>query len=304
MSDTVSTLPPTLDRLRRLVEHPRTQAIIAGIILLNAVTLGLETSTAAMAAAGDLLHAIDRVILGVFVAELAAKLVVYRLGFFRSGWNIFDFIIVGISLVPAGGNLSVLRALRILRVLRLLSVVPQMRRVVQALLDAIPGMGSIMAVLVLVFYVSAVLATKLFGVEVHPEDPAGNMQEWFGTVGRSMYSLFQVMTLESWSMGIVRPTMEFYPWAWVFFVPFIVLTSFAVLNLFIAIIVNSMQAQHETDAADARRKIQESAHADSLVLARSIEALRGDLADLRRMMEGRGAPDGPPHGPPPEERQP
>ena len=186
----------------------------------------------------------------MFVAELVAKLIVYRWRFFRSGWNVFDFIIVGISLVPASGNLSVLRALRILRVLRLLSVVPDLRKVIEALLRAVPGMSSIVAVLMLVFYVSAVLSTKLFGLEVHPDDTAGDMQEWFGTIGASMYSLFQIMTLESWSMGIVRPTMELYPWAWVFFVPFIILTSFAVLNLFIAIIVNAMQSQHDAEQAE------------------------------------------------------
>ena len=281
------------NRVRGIVDSPRTQKVIAGLIVLNAVTLGLETSATAMAAGGDWLYAIDRAVLAVFVVELLAKLFAYRLAFFKSGWNIFDSIIVGISLVPASGNLSVLRALRILRVLRLLSVVPQMRRVVQALLDAIPGMGSIIAVLVLVFYVSSVLSTKLFGLAVHPADIDGNMQEWFGTIGRSMYSLFQIMTLESWSMGIVRPTMELYSWAWIFFVPFIVLTSFAVLNLFIAIIVNAMQSQHETDAADARREMQEKAHADALALADAIESLRGEVADLRAaVLADRGA--GPP----------
>ena len=290
MSDVLTFRSP-IDRLRRLVESPRTQKVIAGLILLNAVTLGLETSATAMAHAGSLLYAIDRAVLAVFVVELLAKLIVYRISFFKSGWNIFDFIIVGISLIPASGNLSVLRALRILRVLRLLSVIPQMRRVVQALLDAIPGMGSIMAVLMLVFYVSSVLATKLFGLPVHAEDTAGVMQEWFGTIGRSMYSLFQIMTLESWSMGIVRPTMELYSWAWLFFVPFIVLTSFAVLNLFIAIIVNAMQSQHEADADAARREAQESAHADALALAQSIESLRQDVAELRTLIRAEGGAD-------------
>jgi voltage-gated sodium channel len=271
-----------IDRLRWLVEWPWTQRFIAAIICINAVTLGLETSETAMAAAGDVLIAIDRAILMVFVVELVAKLLVYRLGFFRSGWNIFDFIIVGISLVPAGGNLSVLRALRILRVLRLLSVVPQMRKVVEALLTAIPGMMSIVAVLFLVFYVSSVLATKLFGT--HP-DP--NMQEWFGTIGSSMYSLFQIMTLESWSMGIVRPTMEIFPWSWVFFVPFIVLTSFAVLNLFIAIIVNAMQSQHETEQAEQTETIRSAAFERSEAVAEQLAALRGEIADLRRQLGDR-----------------
>ena len=282
MTELVLDRPGLRGRLQRVVESPHLQRFITAVILLNAVTLGLETSGTVMAAVGPWLILTDRIILGIFVVELVAKMLVYRLGFFRSGWNVFDFIIVGISLVPATGNLSVLRALRILRVLRLLSVVPQMRKVVQALLNAIPGMGSIMAVLMLVFYVASVLATKLFGT--HP-DP--NMQEWFGTIGRSMYSLFQIMTLESWSMGIVRPTMELFPWAWVFFVPFIVLTSFAVLNLFIAIIVNAMQSQHEAEQQENIQQVRAAAHAEATAVTVEINELRRDIAELRRVLEQR-----------------
>ncbi|NBC32413.1 MAG: ion transporter [Alphaproteobacteria bacterium] len=270
-------------RLRRLVESAWTLRVITALICLNAVTLGLETSASVMAAAGDVLLTVDRIIVAIFALEIAAKLVVYRGSFFRSGWNIFDFVIVGISLAPASQSLSVLRALRILRVLRLISVVPDLRRVVQALLAAIPGMTSIVGVLLLVFYVSSVLATKLFGS--HP-DP--NMQEWFGTIGASMYTLFQIMTLESWSMGIVRPTLELFPWAWVFFVPFIVLTSFAVLNLFIAIIVNAMQSQHEAEREAQSTEIRSIAHEEGDAILRQLEGLRADIADMRRRLDERG----------------
>jgi len=185
----------------------------------------------------------------VFTLELLIKFYAYRLSFFRSGWNIFDLLIVAIAWIPASGSLAVLRTLRILRVLRLLSVVPQMRRVISAIGHSIPGMISVIGVLGIVFYVSAVLTTKLFGQ--HP-DP--DMQAWFGTIGSSAYTLFQIMTLESWSMGIVRPVMAHFPWAWLFFVPFIIITSFAVLNLFIGIIVDAMQivqqdTRNESDAA-------------------------------------------------------
>jgi voltage-gated sodium channel len=187
--------PQLVDQLRTLVESPSFTGFITAVILLNAVTLGLETWAPAMETAGEFLVAFDRIALGIFVVEILAKLIVYRLGFFRSGWNIFDFTIVGISLIPAAGPLTVLRALRILRTLRLLSVVPQMRSVVTALVGALPGMGSIAAVMCLLFYVGSVLATKLFG---------GSFPDWFGSIGASSYSLFQIMTLESWSMGIVR----------------------------------------------------------------------------------------------------
>ncbi|KKE82493.1 voltage-gated sodium channel [Pseudoalteromonas luteoviolacea S4047-1] len=230
-----------MSKLTSLVEAKLFQNFLIAVILFNAVTLGLETTQFGKDNA-SLLHKIDTVILLIFTTELLLKLIVYRLKFFKSGWNCFDFIIVAISWIPAGGALSVLRAFRILRVLRLFSIVPQMRRVIGALGHSLPGMASVIGVLGIVFYVSAVLTTKLFGQ--HP-DP--NMQEWFGSLGASAYTLFQVMTLESWSMGIVRPTMELFPESWLFFVPFIIITSFAVLNLFIGIIVDAMQVMHEEE---------------------------------------------------------
>ncbi|MCG9759138.1 MULTISPECIES: ion transporter [Pseudoalteromonas] len=230
-----------MSKLTALVEAKLFQNFLIAVILFNAVTLGLETTQFGKNNAA-LLHKIDFVILMIFTLELLLKLIVYRLKFFKSGWNIFDFVIVAISWAPSTGALSVLRAFRILRVLRLFSVVPQMRRVIGALGHSLPGMASVIGVLGIVFYVSAVLTTKLFGQ--HP-DP--NMQEWFGSIGASAYTLFQVMTLESWSMGIVRPTMELFPQSWLFFVPFIIITSFAVLNLFIGIIVDAMQVMHEEE---------------------------------------------------------
>jgi len=250
--------------LHRLVESKPFQNIIITVILFNAVTLGLETTRFGKDNVATL-SIIDAVILGIFTLELLLKLIVYRLSFFRSGWNWFDLIIVIISWVPASGSLSVLRAFRILRVLRLFSVVPQMRRVIGALGHSLPGMASVVGVLSVIFYVSAVLATKLFGT-----NPDQNMQNWFGTIGESAYTLFQIMTLESWSMGIVRPTMDLYPQSWVFFVPFIIITSFAVLNLFIGIIVDAMQVMHEEESKPD--KIQASKE-DILKLEEKIDLL-------------------------------
>ncbi len=257
------------ERLRTFIEAEWVQRLIIAVIVANAVTIGLETSPSTMAKAGGLIHALDKIALAVFVVEIAIKLFVYRLGFFRSPWNVFDFTIVAIALVPAGEGLTVLRALRILRALRLLSMVPKMRMVVQGLLGAIPAMGSVLALLALVFYVFAVMATKLFG---------NRFPDWFGTVGESLFSLFQIMTLESWSMGIVRPVMEVFPLAWLFFVPFILIATFAVLNLFIAIIVNSMheaadqeKALDQVDLGDLRQEIRE--------LRQELSALRAPVAE-------------------------
>ena len=220
-----------LGRVQAVLESSRFQRAIIFIIAINAVTLGLETSKTALDVAGPLLSAVDKVCLTIFVLELLAKMIVYRTRFHRDPWNLFDLIVVSFALLPATGSLSVLRALRIMRVLRLVSAVPSMRRVVSALMSAIPGMGSIVALLSLVYYIFAVMATKLFGAD---------FPEWFGTIGASSYTLFQIMTLESWSMGIVRPVMEVFPLSWAFFLPFILITSFTVLNLFIGIIVDAM----------------------------------------------------------------
>lgn len=228
-------------RVGHFIDRTLVQNFILGVILFNAIILGLETSTAAMAAAGPLLLLLDKICLAIFVVELALKLFARGAGFFRDGWNIFDFIIVAISLIPASQGLSVLRAMRILRLLRVLSVTPSLRRVVEGLMNALPGMGSVFLLMGIIFYIGAVMATKLFGAA---------FPEWFGTIGRSGYSLFQIMTLESWSMGIVRPVMEVYPYAWAFFVPFILVTTFAVVNLVVGLIVNSMQDAHGAEDAE------------------------------------------------------
>jgi voltage-gated sodium channel len=254
--------------LKTLIESRRFEIAITVLIVINAITLGLETSAAAMAAFGPALIVVDRIILSVFVLEILARFVVYRTEFFRDPWRIFDLLVVSIALVPATGNLSVLRALRILRVLRLITVVPSLRRVVGGLVAALPGMGSVVMLLALVYYVFAVMATKLF---------AASFPDWFGDIGASAYSLFQIMTLESWSMGIVRPVMEVYPWAWMFFIPFIITTSFAVLNLFIGIIVSAMQEESEEAAVAERGQM----HREQETILAEIRALREEVKALR-----------------------
>lgn len=227
--------------LAQTIASPRFEKFITVIIVLNAITLGLETSAFVMEQIGSLLVVIDKIFLAIFTLELLARIGLHRLRFFRDPWSLFDLIIVSISLLPASGSLSVLRSLRVLRTLRLISVSPHLRKVVSGLLSAIPGLGAVGAIMGLLFYVSSVMATKLFR-ETFPD--------LFGTMGESSYTLFQVMTLEGWSMEVVRPVMEKHPYAWVFFVPFIVITTFTMLNLFIAVIVNSMQADSESAAKD------------------------------------------------------
>ena len=238
------------------IESAGMQRAIIVLILLNAAILGLETSPSVMALAGAELKLADRLILSLFVVEILIKLFGQRLAFFRNPWNAFDFAVVAIALVPASGPLAVLR---VLRLLRLISMMPKLRFVVEALLKAVPGIVSIFGLLAIMFYVFAVIATGLFG---------GDFPDWFGSLGASMYTLFQVMTLESWSMGIARPVMELHPYAWVFFVPFILIATFTVLNLFIAVIVNTMQTMQQEHEAHEIEAISEVVHAEGQDLQR------------------------------------
>ncbi|NVO22256.1 ion transporter [Donghicola sp. C2-DW-16] len=253
------------DTLAVWLQRPSVRNGIVVVILVNALVLGLETSETVMSHFGWLIRLIDGVCLSIFIIELLAKLYAHGGRFFRNGWNIFDAVIVGCAMVPGGHSVSALRALRILRVLRVISVFPRLRRVVEGLVRALPGMGSVFFLMAILFYIGSVIATTVFG-ESFPQ--------WFGTMGRSAYSLFQIMTLESWSMGIVRPVMEVYPYAWVFFVPFILLTTFAVVNLLVGLIVNSMQDAHSEDKVRATDDHREE------VLAR-LDAIDRKLDEMR-----------------------
>jgi voltage-gated sodium channel len=261
--------------LRVLIESRWFQRVIIIAIVLNAITLGLETAPELVGDFMVVLKYVDKVFLLLFSLEIIMKLLVYRHNFFKNGWNNFDFIIVGISWLPFIESLSVLRSLRVLRVLRLVSVVPQFRKVTQAFFDSLAGLATIGTILLLVFYVGAVMSTKLFGQE---------FSDWFGTVGASFYTLFQIMTLESWSMGIVRPVMEVYPYAWLFFVPFILVTTFATLNLLIGVIVNSMQSLHDDSAEkiDSHLKIQDDEQTE---LRHQIRKLQQSLEALEKKLE-------------------
>ncbi|HCR66936.1 MAG TPA: voltage-gated sodium channel [Oceanicaulis sp.] len=269
----------TKNPVARLLDSAAFRNTITTLILVNAAILGLLTYPLPELMVQVLTYA-DHAIIAAFVVEIVLKVFVHRLNFFKSGWNWFDFLVVAISLVPAAGAFTVLRALRVLRLFRLFSVIPEMRSVVEALGKAIPGMGAIMLVLGVIFYVASVMGAKLF---------SGTHPQFFGDLGGSAYTLFQVMTLESWSMGIARPVIAEHPFAWIFFVGFVIVTSFAVLNLFIAVIVDSMQSKH----FDAETERQAEAHDEREVLIHEVRALRSELADLRELLGKEGGGDQP-----------
>ena len=273
-SESIVTAMPVRQRLKQFIEHSTVQRMLLTLILINAFTLGLETSTTVMAAAGAAIHLLDKAILAIFVLEILLRLYVHRLAFFKDAWSVFDFVVVGIALLPASGPFSVLRALRVLRVLRVLTFVPSMKKIVGALMQSLNGMLSIAMVLGLVYYVAAVMVTKLFGTA---------FPEWFGSLGASLYTLFQIMTLESWSMGIARPVMEQFPYAWLFFVPFILIATFTMLNLFIAVIVNAVQSMH-----DAEHKTELDAEkATQLLLLQQMQQLKQQLSEVQQQLRDR-----------------
>ncbi|WP_055509401.1 ion transporter [Nonomuraea pusilla] len=249
------------ERVRDVLEHRVVQRAIIAVIVVNAVTIGMETSSFLMDRAGGLLHAVDRVALAVFTVEIAARLYAYGRDFFKDPWNWFDAVIVVVALIPASGPTSVLRALRILRALRLVSAVPSMRRVVGALLNAVPGMASIIGLLVLMIYIAAVIATKLFG-DIVPER--------FDELPRSLFTLFQIMTGDDWG-NVAQEVMRQKPWAWVFFIVYILMSTFVALNLFIAVVVNAM---NDAEPSPAESRTQDD-----------IEAMRQELAAVNAKLD-------------------
>lgn len=271
-----ATATTTRERLLEVVQATWFTRFILGVILFNAAILGLQTARELTASWSVALHLLDRICLAIFVIEILMRLYVWRRRFFRDPWSIFDFTVVAIALVPSSGPLAILRAFRVLRVLRVLTIVPSMRRVVSALLGALPGLGAISLLLLLIYYVFAVIATDLFGQ---------HFPEWFGTIGLSLYTLFQVMTLESWSMGISRPVMEEFPYAWLFFVPFILIATFTILNLFIAIIVNAMQTFAEQDHAHEQALLQQQADEHEDHLQKQLTLIHEEIRQLRQHLQ-------------------
>ncbi|MET8142769.1 ion transporter [Sphaerisporangium sp. NPDC005288] len=280
------------ERVRHVIESAWFQRAIIVVIVVNAATLGVETSPEATAAYGSVLHVVDHAALYVFVAELLAKMYVYRARFVLDPWNLFDTVIVAVSFLPTAGGLSVLRALRILRALRLISVVPSLRRVVAALLTAIPGMTSIAMLLGLVLYVASVMGTKLYGATA---------PEYFGDLPTSLFTLFQVMTGDGWS-DINRRVMEQHPSAWAFFVVFVLICTFVVLNLFIAVVVSAMEEEHQRERDESPAQAPDEAvqgiagpvarsqdtEDDAVAgVAAELAALRAEIAALRAALPSR-----------------
>jgi voltage-gated sodium channel len=220
------------------------RGFIIGVILLGGVLAGLETNAALMAAHGQWLHRLDRVVLGIFIVEIFLKIAAQGrqpLAYFRDGWNVFDFAIVVFCLLPGTGRFGpVLRLARVLRLLRLVTALPKLQLLVGALLKSLSAMGYVGLLLSVLFYIYAVAGVHWFG----------EAQEYFGSLGRALLTLFQLVTLEDWR-NVFQRAAEVAPTGkvTVYFVSFIVLGTMIILNLFIGIILNSMAETHEEIAA-------------------------------------------------------
>ena len=261
------------EAIKKLIEARYFQHFVTFLIVLNGVTLGMATSRDIMSEYGVLLDNIDITIVGLFTIEITLRIYVHRVKFFKDPWSLFDFFVVAISLVPANEGLSVLRVLRVLRLFRLLTIVPQMRLIISAILSVIPGMASVSLVLLLFFYVFAIIATNRFS-ETFPQ--------WFGSLGESMYTLFQIMTLESWSMGIARPVLEVHPAAWVFFVVYILIVTFIMVNLFIGLVVDAIFTikDHDKDKAE----LDKPETVKELIYKHEIKVLKDELSELKTLL--------------------
>jgi voltage-gated sodium channel len=253
-----------------LVYTPKARNFVMAVIAINAVILGLDTYPFMRERFGNALLIADHICVAIFIVEIAMKLAAVRLRFFLSGWNIFDFFVVAVSLAPGANTISVLRAFRIFRVIRLIGRIEKLKIIVEAILSSLPSIGWIGLLLLIIFYTFAVLCTTLFGE---------SFAEWFGSIEASMYTLFQILTLESWSMGIVRPIMEEFPHAYLIFIPFILTTSFIMLNAVVGIVISAL---NELAAEKAREKEQKAL--DKNDLAREYRALKEQMLKIEKMI--------------------
>ena len=290
-------------KVTQLVDHPRFQHFIVALIVINSILIGLETSHTSMDKFGAIIDQIDLIILGVFIVEILLKVFAYRLGFFKNAWNLFDLAVILISVLPAANSFTVFRALRILRTLRLLKNMPKLRLIIESLLNAIPSIGWIAVLLMVIFYVFAVIGTNLFAV---------GYPEWFGTLGDTMFTLFQIMTLESWSSGIARPIIEEQPFAVIYFVInnrsgytrpiieeqpfaviyfviFILIATYTTLNIFIAVVVNTMNENHmkeiEKDIEEEEEHIKEFVRLENEYLLIKMDRLTDELQEIKKMIK-------------------
>jgi voltage-gated sodium channel len=264
---------------QRIVEARWFEPVMIGLILFNGVLIGLETSKEFTAAYGGWLHLGNDIILAIFIVEAALKMTAVAPRFslyFGNGWNLFDFTIVVLSLLPATEEFAlVARLIRVLRVLRLVSALPQLRLIVATLVRSIPGMGHVLMLMSIIFYIYAVTGYHLF----HEHDP-----EHWGTLGASLLTLFGIVTLEGW-VQVMETALELHAWAWIYFVSFVLIGTFVMLNLFIAVVINNLDASKTAELEELRDPVTH----DEVV--RELKRTRDALDKLQSRLEIFSRPD-------------
>jgi voltage-gated sodium channel len=281
-------LPPVRrslpDRAREIADSPRFQAFIFGVIAFNALVLGLDTYDSLRDDYGNLLTVLNDVCLGIFVIEVALRIASYGSrpqDFFKEGWNVFDFVVIGAAFLPGlRQNATLLRLVRLLRVVRLVSVLPELRVLISGMGRALPPIGSMGVLALLFLYVYGMLGWILFGDE---------LPEQWGDIGDAMLTLFTVFTLEGWN-EVLYEAQEVHSWAWVFFISFVLLASLLIINILIAIIINAMEEAREAEQREEARRLREEAeeagaeYDPHIETARRIAALKQAIEDLEEQL--------------------
>ena len=262
---------------QRMVEARWFEPAMIGLILFNGVLIGLETSKEFVASYDGWLHLGNDIILAIFIVEAALKITAVAPRFslyFGNGWNLFDFTIIVLSLLPATEEFAlVARLIRVLRVLRLVSALPQLRLIVATLVRSIPGMGHVLILMSIIFYIYAVTGYHLF----HEHDP-----EHWGTLGASLLTLFGIVTLEGW-VQVMETALELHAWAWVYFVSFVLIGTFVMLNLFIAVVINNLEASKAAELEELREPVTHDEVLRELKLTRdALDQLQGRLEAFSR----------------------
>ncbi|MBQ3841667.1 MAG: ion transporter [Ruminiclostridium sp.] len=268
-----------MEKMKKFVESSAFQNTILIVIVINSIVLGLQTSATVNASIGGILTIIDTVCLGIFIIEMVLKMIAYKfVGYFKSAWNWFDFIIIVTSVLSGLAVLSSIRILRVFRVFRslkglrgfkMISSLKPLQVIISAIGKSIPGISWTALLLMIIYYIFSIIGVTQFG-QAFPE--------WFGDIPKAMYTLFQVMTLESWSMGIARPVMEQFDFAWAYFVPFVLISSFVMMNVVVGIVVNAI-----SEVAEYNKKEEHEENGTSDIKA-EIDAVKEHLAKLEDML--------------------
>ena len=276
-----------MNKLKDFVEGKLFQGTVLIVIAINSIVLGLQTSPSIDNSIGDILSIIDTICLGIFIIEMLLKMIVYHFfGYFKNPWNVFDFCIILMSILSGLSVLSSLRVLRVFRVFRSLkglrgfkmaSSLRPLQVIISAIGKSIPGISWAMLLMVIVYYIFSIIGVTIFGQ---------TFDEWFGDIAKAMYTLFQVMTLESWSMGISRPVMEVFPYAWAYFVPFVLVSSFIMMNVIVGIVVTAISEVAEgrsKDKEEKEAKKKQEKDRDTLI-REEIALVKAHLEELEKML--------------------